>query len=442
MRHPQYLHSLRLFVLGLTVIFLAGRSFASSPHEKLLYSFQGPTAASGQDGEGPGDLISDEKGNLYGVTAGGGICLQVHFETFPCGTVFELSPPASTGGSWTETVIYEFGTNPLDGQSPRGNLVRDKQGNLYGTTFNSGGGVDAYGCGNFFELSPPSQPGSAWTETILYNFQGGSNDGCGSLGTLVSDSKGNIYGPTSAGGSLPKGSDTGGIFEMSPPASAGGAWTETFTQNLGGGTYPAGALTIDKNGILYGTSVFNGIVGPSTVFKLIPPSVSGGTWTGTTIYTSQGGTDGSAPGGLTIDGKGNLYGVTENGGPVGDGTAYRLSPSQTGSWTKTTLYSFQGGADGVLPISRMIFDKAGNLYGTTKEGGGAPACAVFQGCGTIFELVRSATGWSERVVNRFQGPDGSYPQSSLFLTGSTIYGTTIAGGALVPSSYGTIFEIK
>jgi len=441
MRRHQYVHSLRLFVLGLTMVFLAGKTFASGPHEKLLYSFQGPTAANGQDGEGPGDLISDEKGNLYGVTAGGGICIQVHFETYPCGTVFELSPPVSTGGSWTETVIYEFGTNPLDGQGPRGNLIRDKQGNLYGTTFNSGGGVDAYGCGNFFELSPPSQPGDAWTETILYNFQGGSNDGCGSLGTLVSDSKGNIYGPTSAGGSLPKGYDTGGIFEMSPPASAGGAWTETFTQNLGGGTYPAGALTIDKQGILYGTCIFNGIVGPSTVFKLIPPAVSGGTWTGTTIYAFH---DGSAPGGLTVDGKGNLYGVTENGGTAGDGTAYRLSPSQNGSWTKATLYSFLGGTDGVLPIARMIFDKAGNLYGTTKEGGGAPACAVFQvqGCGTIFELVRGADSWSERVVNRFQGQDGAYPLSPPFLIGSTIFGTTSSGGTLVPTSYGTIFEIK
>jgi uncharacterized repeat protein (TIGR03803 family) len=360
--------------------------------------------------------------------------------------VFELSPPSTKGGPWTETVIYEFGTNPLDGESPRGNLIRDRQGNLYGTTFYSGSGDNGgYGCGNFLELSPPSQLGGVWSETILYNFQGGSN-GCGALGTLVSDSKGNIYGPAAAGGALPKGTDTGGIFEISPPTVTGGPWTEAFTQSLGGGTYPAGALAINKQGILYGTCVFNGIVGPPTIFQLIPPAVSGGAWIGTTIYTFQGSTDGNAPGGLTVDGKGNLYGVTQNGGTVsyGLGTIYQLSPSQNGSWTKSILYSFQGGTDGIVPVARMVFDKAGNLYGSTEEGGGAAACSVYQGCGTIFKLTRGAAGWSEKVLYSFQGQptDGSFPLSPPFLAGSAIFGTTSSGGTVVPSSYGTVFEIK
>jgi hypothetical protein len=441
--NPRYLsRSVRLLVVVATLA-LAGIAFAASPQEKLLYLFQGPSAPNGQDGQGPRDLISDESGNLYGVTTSGGICLLPHFESYPCGTVFELSPPATKGGTWTETVLYEFGTSLADGSNPMGNLVRDNLGNLYGVTFYSTtSGNGGLGCGDFFELSPPSQQGAAWTETILYIFQGYvNNDGCGPMGTLVSDGKGNIYGPTIAGGALassiaPKGYDDGGIFRMSPPAVAGGTWTEAFTQNLGGGINPAGGLMIDRKGILYGTA-------RGTIFQLVPPATAAGAWTGNTLYTFQGGSDGSNAGGIIHDAKGNLYGVTQDGGTAGFGTAFELSPPRTGSsWTKTILYSFQSGDDGYEPVARMTLDKAGNLYGTTLGGGGTSAiCPVDQGCGMVFKLTRGASGWSEQVVHRFQGAptDGSYPLSALLLAGETIYGTTNEGGI---DYYGTAFEIK
>ena len=454
MNSRDHLLSLHLLVLSVTLPVMAGTTFASNPQEKLLYSFQGPSASNGQDGEGPGSLITDGKGNFFGVTIWGGICLQTHFQSYPCGTVFELSPPTTAGGSWTETVLYEFGTNPLDGQSPAGNLIRDKAGNLYGvTSYSSGGDNGNFGCGNFFELSPPAQPGGAWTEAILYNFAGyTNNDGCNPTGTLVTDAKGNIFGATTYGGALaseapPKGYSTGGVFEMSPPATrGGGTWTETFTQNLGGGIYPGGALAIDSHGTLYGTTLAYGTTITATVFQLIPPVSSGGTWTGTTLYGFQGGRDGSGPGGLILDSQGNIYGVTQDGGATGSGTAFELSPSQSGSrWTKRILYSFKGGNDGYAPLGRMTFDKTGNLYGTTLGGGGtASICSFDQGCGTVFKLTHGTTGWSELVVHRFQGPtsDGSYPQSTLLLAGQRIFGTTWEGGTLSPSSYGTVFEIK
>lgn len=455
MNPRRHMHSARAFPVGVAILLfvLMGTCVAAGPQEKLLYSFQGPSAASGQDGEGPGSLIPDGKGNLYGVTVWGGICLQTHFESYQCGTFFELSPPTTAGGSWTETVLYEFGTNPLDGQSPVGNLVRDKAGNFYGVTAYSGGGETGnFGCGNFFELSPPAQAGGPWTEAVLYNFAGwANNDGCNPLGTLVMDAKGNIFGATIYGGALasvgtPKGYSTGGVFEMSPPATAGGAWTESFTQNLGGGIYPAGGLTIDARGILYGDTTAYGSTNPATIFQLIPPASPGGSWMGTALYSFQGGSDGSAPGGLVVDGKGNIYGVTQDGGTTGSGTAFELTPAQNGStWSKSILYSFHGGNDGYAPLGRMTFDKTGNLYGTTLGGGGTTSiCPVDQGCGTVFQLIRGASGWKERVVYRFQGPytDGSEPQSTLLVSGQKIYGTTAAGGTVSPIAYGTIFEIQ
>jgi hypothetical protein len=452
MNSRHFSQSIRRMAVVAATLALTGIMFASSPQEKLLYSFQGPSAPNGQDGEGPNDLISDKDGNLYGVTVGGGICLLPHYESYPCGIVFELSPPASTGGAWTEAVLYEFGSNLSDGSNPVGNLVRDKLGNLYGVTFySSSSGNGGIGCGDFYELSPPSQQGGAWTETILYSFQGYVyNDGCEPMGRLVSDAKGNIYGPTALGGALassmaPKGYSTGGIFKMSPPATAGGAWTEAFTQNLGGGIYPEGGLTIDRKGILYGTAGSYGTTSPPTIFQLIPPATAGGTWTGTTIYTFQS-SDGTPSGGLIHDAKGNIFGTTQNGGAAGLGSAFELSPSQNGSsWTETNLYSFQGGSDGQAPLARMTLDKAGNLYGTTVGGGSTSIyCSFWQGCGTVFKLTHGANGWREQVIFRFQGAptDGFYPSAALLLSGKTIYGATSEGGTVSQYVYGTVFEIN
>ena len=452
MNSRHFLPSIRIMAFMAATLLLTGTMFASGPQEKLLYSFQGPAAPNGQDGAVPNDLISDNAGNLYGVTVYGGICALPHHLSSQCGIVFELSPPASAGGTWTETVLYEFGTNIADGSNPVGNLVRDRLGNLYGVTFYSSSSAEGgTGCGDFYELSPPSQQGGAWTETILYTFQGYVyNDGCEPMGRLVADAKGNIYGPTALGGGLassttPKGFSTGGIFEMSPPTTAGGTWTESFTQNLGGGIYPEGGLTIDHKGILYGTAGSYGTTSPPTIFELIPPTTAGGTWTGTTIYTFQS-SDGTPSGGLIQDAKGNIFGTTQNGGAAALGSAFELSPSQNGSsWTETILHSFQGGSDGQTPTARMTLDKLGNLYGTTIGGGSSSIyCSYWQGCGTVFKLTHGANSWREQVIYHFQGgpTDGFYPSAALLLSGETIYGTTTEGGTVSQYVYGTVFEIN
>jgi len=427
------LFSIQVLALACAFVALAGKTFAAGP-EKILYSFQGPNAPSGQDGEGPSDLIAGEHGNLYGVTTWGGICNLLHHLTFQCGTVFELSPPATAGGSWTETILYEFGTNALDGEVPLG-IIRDKQGNLFGVTEYSGGGyAGGYGCGNFFELSPPAVAGGAWTETILYNFLGGDSDGCGPLGSLVSDSHGDIFGSTSSGGGQGKTGDTGGIFEISPPSTSGGSWTEAFTSL--GGLNPSGGLAIDQQGILYGTTSYSNQI----VFQLVPPT-SGGTWVLTTLYSFLTDADGTSPGGVTLDHKGNIYGVTYEGGTANYGTIFLVSPPASGSaaWTKRTLYSFQGGTDGAYPLAAVTFNREGNLFGTTS-GGGDSSCTVLDGCGTVFEFSHDSGTLSEKVLYRFQGsPDGYEPDSGVFFVDQNLYGATTAGGT---DSYGAVFEVK
>ncbi len=197
--------------------------------EKVLYSFQGSP-----DGSFPGGgVVFDKAGNLYGVTVegGSGSCPPAQ-----CGIVYQLSPPAQKGGPWTETVLYVFkGQHYGDGSSPAGTLIIDSSGNLYGATGYGGtgkcmifGGV--VGCGTVYELSPPKKQGEAWTEKVLYSFKGGK-DGQLAGETLTFDAHGNIYGATAYGGGYgscnePYYQHCGAIYELSPPQTKGGKWTE------------------------------------------------------------------------------------------------------------------------------------------------------------------------------------------------------------------------
>jgi hypothetical protein len=196
--------------------------------EKVLYSFQGGTT----DGSGPtGGVVFDTQGNLYGATTGGGpaSCAPVGNE---CGTVFQLSPPAQKGGSWTETLIYQFqGKGANDASVPSGGLIRDTAGNLYGVTAYGGPGdcvllgVPA-GCGTVYQLSPPKRKGGAWTETILYSFPT-AKQGYFPNGDLVFDGTGNLYGATAFGGTKGAtcdkfyGGRCGVVFKLSPPKTQG-----------------------------------------------------------------------------------------------------------------------------------------------------------------------------------------------------------------------------
>jgi uncharacterized repeat protein (TIGR03803 family) len=267
--------------------------------ETVLYSFAG-----GTDGAFPeAGLTMDAAGNLYGTTSQGGANGK--------GTVFELVAPKTNGGSWTESVLYSFGTG-TDGSIPVGGVSFDSAGNLYGTT--SAGGT--YGLGTVFQLVP----GTVWTENILHDFQN-ANDGSIPYGGLISDKKGNFYGVATQGGA---GGDDGGgtIFELTP---SGGSWTFTVLYSLPGwgisGSYRN--LILDASGNLYGTTHCDGAYNAGTVYELTP---SGATWTYNVLYTFTGGTDGLYSFSNLVLNDGKLYGTTKYGGADGNGVIFEVTP--------------------------------------------------------------------------------------------------------------------
>jgi uncharacterized repeat protein (TIGR03803 family) len=314
------------------------------------------------------------------------------------GTVFELNP--SSNGGWTKTILYNFGSVNNDGTQPQG-VIFDKSGNLYGTTLRGGNSLcdheQSASCGTVFELSPNGSGG--WTETIIFSFPNGDSGGFWPNPGLIFDQSGNLYGTTSQGGAgfcFPSSGGCGIVFELSPNGGVG--WTETLLYSFQGasdGAMPQAMVIFDQSGDLYGTAL-GGEGGSSTVLEL-SPNGSGG-WTETTLYSFQGGSDGSYPfAGLIFDKAGNLYSRTAGGGggancgSLGCGTVFELSPSGSGGWTETILYIFQGGNDGNYgnePSSGVIFDQSGHLYGTTPAGGGTGCNG--SGCGVAFEISRTS----------------------------------------------------
>jgi len=255
----------------------------------------------------------------------------------------------------------------------------------------------------------------AQTETVLYSF---SSNGQDPNGGVVLDATGNLYGTLFSGGA----NSAGAVFELSP--AIGGGWTETvlYAFNFTGGGYlPCSGLVFDSHGNLYGETLAGGTGGGGTIFELSPGS--NGTWTETTLYNFASGTDGSVPfsGTLAIDGSGKLYGVTENGGTYGYGTVFELVAGSNGTWTKNILHSFAQENDGGLPFAeQLVLDSAGNIYGTTVQGGA-------HDYGVVFELVRGANGtWSEKVLHAFSGgTDGSGPEGGLAIDAAgNLYGVS------------------
>jgi uncharacterized repeat protein (TIGR03803 family) len=216
---------------------------------------------------------------------------------------------------------------------------------LYGTTLENG--TDG-GCGLVYELSPPVGGSGVWTPAATYAFGGWPSDGCESLAPLTEGPGGVLYGTTSAGGSgncegVLANRGCGTVFELTPPAAPGAAWTETviynFTAANGDGAFPVTGVVLGKNGVLYGTTGYGGVtsgspcsligvvVGCGTVYELTPPTSPGGPWTETILhsFTGQNG-DGAIPGPLTVGPDGVLYGPTSGGGSAGHGTIFALEP--------------------------------------------------------------------------------------------------------------------
>jgi len=311
---------------------------------------------------------------LFGTTVSGGNQLC----TSGCGTVFEM---VQDSGHWTEQIVYAFGGQALDGAYPQASLVFDGQGNLYSTTY-SGGGETGISAGTIFELSPDGSGG--WKETILYNFPYFGAGGFPAAGVVL-DRTGNLYGTTLGGGGFCPEDYCGTVYEL---ARMNNSWSERTLYQFKGypdALWPYAGVILDRQGNLYGTTPPGGQVcadpGCGTVYEL---ARAGGTWSESIIHSFDG-SDGQGPafGNLVFDRIGNLYGTTASGGAYGFGTVFKLAPVQ-GGWQETVLYNFQGGPDGGTPFAGLVLDSQGNLYGTTTAGGAGP-CP--KGCGVVYKIV-------------------------------------------------------
>ena len=341
-------------------------------------------------------------------------------------------------------VLYTF-AGGSDGSTPSAGLIRDSQGNLYGTTEFGGGSCN---CGTVFELA------SFGMKTILHSFAGaGAGDGANPYyGALIADSSGNGYGTTRLGGAI----NLGSVFRVSSTGQ------ETVLHSFAGGkhdgAYPYAGLVRDNSGNLYGTTFAGGAFDVGTIFRLSPSG------TMTVVHSFAAGSDGASPSaGLVFDSHGHAYGTTQAGGQSGFGTVYEVDSS--GKYK--VLYSFKGGNDGAAPRAGLILDPSGNIYGTTGGSGG--------GCSTAFKMtptgeetvlyscLEQATGGLVRdsvgnlygadfqlvfkidtadnfiILVRLDGTTGEGPLGSLVLDPvGSLYGTASQGGQ---AGYGTVFKV-
>lgn len=379
----------------------------------------------------------------------------------------------------TFTVLHSF--SGTDGTSPAyGSLIRDATGNLYGTTYQGGvpDGCFGYGCGVAFKLDP------AGNETVLHTFTNSSGDGWQPMGTLLKDSLGNLYGATVLGGANCGIAGCGTVYKLDVAGNEtilysfdfsvfgggetnpeniirdsvgnfygvavnGGAtypnyhgavfkldtsFNETVFHNFSGpdGSTPYGALIMDSSGNFYGTAGAGGNLngcsgnGCGVVFKLDPSGNE-------TVLHSFSGNDGEFPnGGLVMDSAGNLYGTTVDGGSSGVGTVYKIDPSGNFS----VLHNFSGQSDGGYPFGALVNDFQGNFYGTTQLGGSTNDCSGY-GCGVVFKIDASG---NESVVHTFAQSEGAYSLSTPLLDSArNLYGTTSGGGAF---GDGSVFKIS
>ena len=268
------------------------QSTPPAPTESVLYNFD--VIHSGDQPQSA--LTPGPSGVYYGTTDDGGASGN--------GTVFELIPPAAGQSGWSQKVIHKF-TGPPDGSTPSSGLLLGKDGVLYGVTGTGGTAGD----GVVFKLTPPASGQGDWTETVLYNFEGGK-DGIAPYGTLIADGNGVLYGSTAGGGSA----NAGVVFSLTPPAAGKKEWTEAVLCTFQGnpdGVSPTNGLVRDDTGALYGMTSAGGANGAGMIYRLTAPANGGTAWTETILHNFAGAPDGSFPnGGLVRDGNGILYGAT------------------------------------------------------------------------------------------------------------------------------------
>lgn len=375
-------------------------------------------------------------------------------------------------------ILHAFG-HGSDGSGPWGSLVFDAEENAYGTTINGG----TYNFGTVFKLTPlPLTPDGVWVETILHDFNCKGDEGCMPTAGLAIDPARNLYGTAKIT-----------TFELSPGS---GGWSLTVLLEDGG---PFN-LILDQAGNLYGP-FGGGEYGGGAISELVKADG----WTEDWLYSFCAENnrqhycmDGDSPfAGVTWGPDGSLYGTTVEGGDSpyggswGGGVVFQLAPQQDGTWKETVLHSFPAfEGDGSEPYEGVVLDKAGNVYGTTSQGGSSTGCGVIfklapligasggweetilydfpkvsQGCGAntlafdakgnlwgtaqggtssngvVFVLTPQPNGkWKYQVVHQFNWEDGSFPAAAVTFDGKgNVYGTTIAGGA--PNYGGVAFEI-
>jgi len=323
----------------------------------------------------------------------------------------------------TITVLHSF-TGGGDGSNPVAGVTLDRAGNLYGTASGVSGGRPS----TVFKLS---HVGSGWVLNTLYTFNH-PGDPTAVDAPVVFGPDGALYGTSYQGGQ----SGLGTVFSLRPPASVCHSvscpWTPTVLHSFSGidGKNPDfGDLVFDSAGNVYGTTSGGGAFGHGTVFRL---TRSGNNWTHSVVYNFTGGNDGASPeNGVVFDGAGNLYGTTYERGSAGFGTVYELSPDG-GGWTETTLYTFTGGADGANPIGSVAIDTQGNLYGTAAMGG--------TGAGTAWELSPSGGGWIFTLLHSFSGRTTPGPSATPTLDAAgNLYGTSPYAGE--GSGFGEAFKL-
>jgi uncharacterized repeat protein (TIGR03803 family) len=410
---------MRLKALALFVVTLTFAASAWAGTDTVLYNFCAQTSC--VDGQQPwGSLVADSSGkHLFGTTEYGG--------NHAFGEVFELT---NSGGTWTQSVIYSFlGASNSDGAYPFGGLVLDSSGNIYGTTYQGGPSSQ----GTVFELS---KSGSTWTETVLHSFADISgSDGYYPYGALTFDAGGNLYGTTLYGGKF----NVGTVFQLK---ASNGKFTyhviHAFTNSTSSAYYPYGGLVVDsKNGFLYGTTYNGGVIwNAGAVYQLQEIS---GHWIFSVIYNFLGDSLGQYTySGLTMDANENLYGTNYQGGDFNLGDVFKLTLGSNKKWTQKIIYSFKGYTkkDGATPnYAGVTIDSAGNLYGTTYQGGSSPANNL--NYGTVYKLA--AGTYKESLLWSFGTTgDGYYPEHEAILVNGKLYGTTYAGGL---HGQGVVYEI-
>jgi uncharacterized repeat protein (TIGR03803 family) len=390
-------------------------SAASAQSPSVIYNFNVYPGTSG---------LTPSAGKVFGVLPG------VYGKARAA--VFELTPPAASGDTWSESTIYHFGSG-----SPVSALAASKSGVLYGMTELDG----ANGAGTVYELAPPKAAGSPWIYTLLYSFSTAEcpDYGCQPGGPPTIGSSGDVY--VAATGTA---TDCGEIIKLTPPSQTGGGWAAevlyTFTCQAGG-EEPNGGMVIGAGGVLYGLARAGGGEGSTgLLFSLGPPNVSSPDWTFAILHLFNPGpfppySDGYTPvGGLTMSTAGVIYGTTEFGGTYGDGTVFEVVPPGNLPLQYEVIYNFTGmNGDGYDPWSAPVISANGSLYGTTPVGGNSSVGRF--GGGMIYGLTPPAIqggSWTESAMFEFgDGPAGAQPAAQLAIApDGSLYGTDGHGGAL------------